>query len=234
VIFEHQTPTDHALIGPVPNALIQPRTTRVAYLDGLDTYVPKIALELKLPGEHNRQNARMAIEAAARAGVARPAAAAALADFPGLPHRLQFVAEAIGVRYYDDSKATTPEAAMLALGSFPAGVVHVILGGYDKGSDLRPLAAFAAHHCRGVYTIGKTGDTIADACTAATAPGEPRVFRCGTLAVAMTTITAHLRHGDVVLLSPACASWDQFDNYEQRGEAFAQAVRDSVAQLPMP
>jgi UDP-N-acetylmuramoylalanine--D-glutamate ligase len=226
VIFEYQSPRDHALIGPAPHALIHPRTTRVAYLDGLDTYAPKFPLELLVPGAHNRQNARTAIEVAARAAVPRPLAAAALADFPGLPHRLQLVAEAGGVRCYDDSKATTPEAALLALGSFPAGVVHVILGGYDKGSDLKPLAIFAARHCRAVYTIGKTGDTLAAACPTDGA----QIVPCGTLDHAVAEAAGRLRPGDVFLLSPACASWDQFDNYEQRGSAFAQAV----LKLPSP
>ena len=229
-IFEHQAPRDHALIGPAPKGLIHPRTTRVAWLDGLDTYTPQPKLELLIPGAHNLLNARMALEAAARAGVARVAGAQALKDFPGLPHRLQFVPGPAGVQCFDDSKATTPEAALLALRSFPPHVVHVILGGYDKGSDLRPLAEFAAGHCRAVYTIGKTGGTIADACAAARTPGSPQaggaeVVRCVTLDRAVAEAKGRLRPGDVLLLSPACASWDQFENYEQRGSAFAQAVR---------
>jgi UDP-N-acetylmuramoylalanine--D-glutamate ligase len=234
-IFAHQGPGDHALIGPVPPGLVHPRTTRLVYLDGLDTYTPQPKLELLIPGAHNLQNARMALEVAVRAGVDRAMGSAALRDFPGLPHRLQFVPGPPGVRCYDDSKATTPEAAMLALQSFPPHVVHVILGGYDKGSDLVPLAQFAARHCRAVYTIGKTGPVIADACAAARPPGPlptggtggaggAEVVRCATLDQAVAAARPRLRPGDVLLLSPACASWDQFENYEQRGDAFAQAA----------
>jgi UDP-N-acetylmuramoylalanine--D-glutamate ligase len=120
----------------------------------------------------------------------------------------------------------------------------VILGGYDKGSDLAPLARFAAQHCRAIYTIGKTGDAIAAAAEAeshdASATHGPsqgisscggsswkehaEVIRCGTLDRAVAETASRVRDGDVVLLSPACASWDQFTNFEARGSAFTAAV----------
>ncbi len=174
---------------------------------------------LAVPGEHNRLNARLAVAACDALGVPRPVAAEALRDFAGLPHRLQLVAARDGVGFCNDSKATTPAAAMLAIDSFPAGCVHAILGGADKRVDLAALAEHAARRCAGIYTLGQTGDAIADA-----AGHGAKVHRCGTLECAVNTAAARARRGEVVLLSPGCASWDQFDHYEQRGERFVELV----------
>jgi UDP-N-acetylmuramoylalanine--D-glutamate ligase len=184
--------------------------------------------ELFVAGNHNRWNAAIASItsslAFADAGFVDGAsnAPAALADFPGLAHRLQFVLEHNGVRYFNDSKCTTPEAAELAIKSFDPGTVHIILGGYDKGSDLAPLASYAAEHCAGVYTIGATGEVIA---TAVEAASTAEVMRCGELYVAVREVVKRARPGHVVLLSPACASWDQFVHYEQRGERFIELAK---------
>ncbi len=185
--------------------------------------------ELCIPGDHNRQNAALAEHTCQHAllciGCIDGASNvdAALADFPGLPHRLQFVWEHNGVRYYNDSKCTTPEAAELAIKSFEPGTAHIILGGYDKGSDLKPLAGFASEHCAGIYTIGTTGETIRTAAEAASAAAE--VVGCGDLDTAVREALKRAAPGQVVLLSPACASWDQFDNYERRGERFIELVK---------
>jgi UDP-N-acetylmuramoylalanine--D-glutamate ligase len=183
---------------------------------------------LKLPGSHNRTNAAMAVAAACAAdpSLSREHAIAAVRTFPGLPHRLQFVKEVKGARWLNDSKCTTPEAALLAVAAFDevgecgAGRVHLIAGGYDKGSDLAPVAKLAGR-VAGLYTIGTTGPTVA-----ALARGVPtdNVFECGALDVAVTSIAARVKPGDVVLLSTACASWDQFENYEKRGELFCKLV----------
>ena len=145
---------------------------------------------------------------------------AALADFAGLPHRLQFVCVHENVRYFNDSKSTTPEAAQLAIISFAPATVHAIVGGYDKQADLSPLARFAAQRCRAIYTVGATGDAIADAADA----GPAQVVRCQTVAHAVAQTACRVRPGDTVLLSPGCASWDQFAHFEQRGEMFVAAV----------
>ncbi|MCX5662629.1 MAG: UDP-N-acetylmuramoyl-L-alanine--D-glutamate ligase [Planctomycetota bacterium] len=249
VILEHQTPHDVAILGPLPRGLFHPRTAQVKWLETWSNLVGKLEIPLLIPGEHNQLNARAAIEAVGPAGVDRHDAAAALADFPGLPHRLQFVCEhggEGGVRYYNDSKATTPEAAELALRAFPPGVVHIILGGYDKGSDLAPLARFASRHCRAIYTLGVTGPAIAAAAAApeldaASVHGpsvdvpscgaagwgpddRAKVVPCKNLDEAIAHAAGSARRGEVVLLSPACASWDQFENFERRGAAFVEAI----------
>ncbi len=200
---------------------------------GLDSDTPRVLrgaqeirwekLRLAVPGRHNRENAAAVLGVAHTLGVPGETALAALATFKALPHRLQRVVETGGVTYYDDSKSTTPEAALTALAAFDAPLL-VILGGYDKGSDLRPLAQTAARRARLVACIGKTGRGIADAVTSAGGRAE----YCGDLAAAVARCGQEARAGDVVLLSPACASWDQFSDYRARGRRFAQLARGEL------
>jgi UDP-N-acetylmuramoylalanine--D-glutamate ligase len=175
---------------------------------------------LRVPGAHNRENARRAAAvAAAVTGRGARECAAHLASFRGLPHRLELVFEGGGVRAYNDSKCTTPQGARLAVEALAeAGPIHLIAGGYDKGIDLAPLAELAPR-VRGLYAIGATAGAIASL-----APAGARVQRCGTLQAAVAACAARLGPGEVLLLSPGCASWDQFENYEARGAAFVEAV----------
>ncbi|MHC4996758.1 MAG: glutamate ligase domain-containing protein, partial [Planctomycetota bacterium] len=120
----------------------------------------------------------------------------ALADFSGLEHRLQFVGEHNGVKYYNDSKCTTPDAAVLALDAFEPGTAHIILGGYDKNADLTPIAMHAARNAAAIYTLGDTGPSIAR--LAAAAPGDAPVHPCQTLENATRAAQArHARTGRV-------------------------------------
>ena len=182
--------------------------------------------ELVLPGEHNRVNARLAALAVeAATGLDEAETLAALADFAGLPHRLQLVVEHSGVRFFNDSKSTTPESAMRAIDAFEPGTVHAILGGYDKGVDLGPLARLAASRCRAVYCIGETGGAIAAAASSREGPdAEAEVLVCGELEAAVEAVVARARPGEAAVLTPGCASWDRFDHFERRGEAFTEAV----------
>lgn len=221
-ILRRQQPGDAAILGPDAAAWpTAPGVRRVVIGVSNET------LPLLTPGAHNQLNAQLALAACGFLGMQRAAAVAALADFAGLPHRLQLVAERQDVRYYNDSKATTPEAAMLAIESFAPGIAHVILGGYDKKADLGAMAQLAARRCRAVYTVGATGAAIA---AAAKSIGAAEVVPCGDVDAAVAATATRVRRGDVVLLSPGCASWDQFDNFEQRGAAFVAAVLKYVGE----
>lgn len=179
--------------------------------------------ELDLPGAHNRLNARLAA-LAVEAAIGAPTrdSLVALADFAGLPHRLQLVVEHGGVRFFNDSKSTTPEAARRAIDCFDPGAVHALLGGYDKGADLVPLARHAARRCAAIYTLGPTGPALAEA--ARTEAGDAEVIPCESVDDAVAQAVRRARPGQAVLLSPGCASWDAFDHFEQRGEAFTEAA----------
>lgn len=182
-------------------------------------------LELEVPGRHNRENAAAALAVAHWLGVSAPAACAALATFAALPHRLQKVAEMAGVTYYDDSKSTTPEAALTALDALE-GPVLLILGGYDKGSDFAALARRAAARTRFCACIGTTGPRLAQLVRDAGGQAQD----CGELVHAVVACRARARPGDTILLSPACASWDQFADYRVRGRQFAQLARGAPSQ----
>ena len=178
------------------------------------------ALRLDVPGRHNRENAAAALTVAHVLGVPDDVALAALATYQALPHRLQKVADRDGIAYYDDSKSTTPESALTALRAFERPLV-VILGGYDKGSDLTPVAQEAARRSRFAACIGTTGPRLAELIRAAGGHAE----LCPDLPAAVMACRRHAQPGDAVLLSPACASWDQFADYRQRGEMFARLAR---------
>jgi UDP-N-acetylmuramoylalanine--D-glutamate ligase len=177
------------------------------------------AAELKLAGEHNIQNAMAAAAAALAMGLDREAVQAGLRSFEGLPHRLEKVAEIDGVAFVNDSKATNVSAATAALRSFEGGV-HAILGGQPKGESFEPLAEPVRERCAAVYLIGEAADGIA----AALAGSGVAIKRGESLEDAVAAAAAAAQPGEAVLLSPACASFDAFRDYEQRGEAFRVAV----------
>ncbi len=180
---------------------------------------------IALGGRHNLANALAASLAAGELGAPLEAMGPALASFRGLPHRHVTVHEAGGVRWVDDSKATNVGATLAALAGYPAGTVHLILGGLAKGQDFAPLAPAVRRAARRVYLIGRDAELIGRA-LAGSAPLE----RCGTLERAVESAREAARPGDTVLLAPACASFDQFENYGARGEAFARlAAGEEVA-----
>ena len=182
--------------------------------------------DLLVPGRHNQLNAQGAYAAAALLGVDRETAQAALREFRGLPHRLELVHESEGgVRFYNDSIATIPEAAVLALESFPPRRVIQIVGGYDKGLPLTPLANALVERAKAALCIGATGKKLVEMIGQSGLTGAADVYDCGDLATAMKLATSIAGRGDVVVLSPGCASYDQFVNFEARGSEFARVAR---------
>jgi UDP-N-acetylmuramoylalanine--D-glutamate ligase len=186
-------------------------------LDGIEFSADDaLPAEPLIRGVHNRENAAAATAAARAAGIADADIAAALQTFPGVPHRLELVGERDGVRYVNDSKATNVAAARRALAAYADEPVHLILGGSLKGEDFAPLAAEVGPNVRSVHVIGEAAAQLAAVL--------PDAFEDDTLARAVAHAAALAQPGDVVLLSPACASFDQFDNFEHRGEVFRSLV----------
>jgi UDP-N-acetylmuramoylalanine--D-glutamate ligase len=183
--------------------------------------------QIKLRGLHNVENVMAAAVMARLAGATLDGIAPAVETFPGVEHRLEFVRNLEGVDYYNDSKATNVDATLKAVDAFPEGL-WIILGGKDKGSDYTPLRAALRERAKGALLIGAKPPyphAAAPLIKKALQDAVP-VVDCGTLAKAVTYARAHAGAGDVVLLAPACASFDQFENYEERGSTFKQLVSE--------
>jgi UDP-N-acetylmuramoylalanine--D-glutamate ligase len=176
--------------------------------------------EIRLRGAHNLENAMAAAAVTLARGVDPGAVRAGLASFAGVAHRLEEVARIGGVLYVDDSKATNVASAVVGIRSFPGGV-HAILGGRGKGEDYAPLAAAVAERCTAAYLIGEEAVRLRPALAAARIPMRD----CGDLERAMAAARAVAAPGEVVLLSPACASYDQYRSFEERGHHFKALVR---------
>jgi UDP-N-acetylmuramoylalanine--D-glutamate ligase len=174
--------------------------------------------ELRLPGGHNVQNAMAAAAVCLARGIDADAVRAGLRSFAGVRHRLEQVALRDGVRWVNDSKATNVASTLVALDAFEAGTIHLILGGQGKGQDFTALRGPVGERCRAVYLIGEDAPQIAAALEGVSAP----VRESSSLEQAVGDARAAARSGDVVLLSPACASFDQFADYEARGERFRE------------
>jgi UDP-N-acetylmuramoylalanine--D-glutamate ligase len=180
----------------------------------------ELPAEPSILGQHNRENAAAATAAARAAGIADDAIAEGLRTFQGVPHRLELVREVEGVRFVNDSKATNPEAAAQALSAYPPGL-RLILGGSLKGTPFEGLARAAGE--RGVaraYLIGEAADELAEALAAE----GVRFTHSMELEAAVRDAFADAENGEVVLLSPACASYDQFESFEERGARFRELV----------
>jgi len=240
-IFENQTERDSAIINaddaaaaglaPArPEIFWFSRTKRVAsgiYLrdghlvirrDGVETVLLRRD-DIGLRGEHNVENVMAGACGAFLAGVAPSAIAAGVRSFAGVEHRIEFVAEIGGVSFYNDSKATNVDATLKALDAFPGGL-HVILGGKDKGGDFRLLREPLQKRAREVLLIGAAAEKITSQII-----GIVPLVQAATLDQAVRRAFQNAKPGDVVLLAPACASFDQFHNYEHRGRTFKQQVR---------
>ena len=180
--------------------------------------------ELIVAGKHNQANAQAAWTIARLLGVDRPAAAEVLKGFRGLPHRIEYVTTRDGVRYYDDSKCTTPDGAIVSMDAFATRSVVIILGGLDRGARFGDLGQALARRAKAVVTAGPTREKIAAAVEAARTGEVPAIVQAADWDDAFAQARTLAASGDVVLLSPACASYDKFPNYEQRGLRFVQAA----------
>jgi UDP-N-acetylmuramoylalanine--D-glutamate ligase len=180
---------------------------------------------LLTPGRHNQLNAHGAFAAASIMGITWDQAQAALRDFPGLPHRLQLVHEAGGVQYFDDSIATIPEAAIAALDSFPPKKVIQIVGGYDNHAPLTALITALVERAKAILCIGQRGPEISRLAEEGTSLHAAATYNCGDLPTAVKVAKSIAVPGDIVLLSTGCKSYDQFVNFEQRGDCFVIEVK---------
>jgi UDP-N-acetylmuramoylalanine--D-glutamate ligase len=194
------------------------RGERIYFRDGSKEQEVLAAAEIPLKGAHNLENVLASVCVGALAGCSPEAIRQAVREFKAVEHRLEFVATIAGVNYYNDSKATNVDATIKALESFP-GNIHLILGGKDKGSDYTVLNDLLRARVRRVYTIGAAAQKI-ESQVAGT-----EVVRAETLENAVRRAHSTAQSGDVVLLAPACASFDQFQNYEHRGRVFKEVVR---------
>jgi UDP-N-acetylmuramoylalanine--D-glutamate ligase len=241
-IFENQTSDDHAILNADDRTCVgmaksvksrvwwfspKHEVERGAFVregqmvwrgDGRDVVIGPTS-ELQLKGAHNLENVLVAAAAGMLAGCEPEDIRRALAEFKAVEHRLEYVMTVGGVQFYNDSKATNVDATIKALESFPRGI-HIILGGKDKGSDYTVLKPLLKERAAQVYTIGAAAEKI-ESQIAGAAP----VVRTVTLEAAVKRAAENARAGDVVLLAPACASFDQFESYEHRGRVFKEVVR---------
>jgi UDP-N-acetylmuramoylalanine--D-glutamate ligase len=199
------------------------RDGNIVFRDASQKREIMLASEIPLKGAHNLENVLAAVCAGALMGCVPEKIRQAVRDFKAVEHRLEFVATIRGVDYYNDSKATNVDATIKALESFPANI-HLILGGKDKGSDYTLLNDLLRQRVKRVYTIGAAAEKI-ESQIVSSKSGGPELVHAETLENALRKANTAAQPGDVVLLAPACASFDQFRNYEQRGQVFKDVVR---------
>jgi UDP-N-acetylmuramoylalanine--D-glutamate ligase len=195
------------------------RNGQIVFRDGGQDREIMPVSDIKLKGAHNLENVLAAVCVGMLTQTEPSRIRRAVQEFKAVEHRLEYVATVRGVEYYNDSKATNVDATIKALESFPANI-HLILGGKDKGSDYTVLKPLLKERARRVYTIGAAAEKIESHLA-----GIVEVVRAGTLDTAVKRAAGSAQSGDVVLLAPACASFDQFENYEHRGRVFKQAVQ---------
>ncbi len=183
-----------------------------------ETILPLVAIPLK--GAHNVENVLAAVCAARLAGAKPESIRKTIEDFRAVEHRLEYVATIHGVEFYNDSKATNVDATIKAVTAFPGGI-HLILGGKDKNSDYTELTPYIRERVKAVYTIGSAAQKIE-----AQLRGVVPVHSSGTLAKAVQDAAGAAQPGEIVLLAPACSSFDQFENYEHRGRVFKELVHE--------
>ena len=220
--IEFATPQDFAVLNgrdEVVRELAKRTKAQVVWFDQHQPIPP-----MPLPGRHNMENAVAAAAVGRIAGLSDETINAAIRAFKGVEHRLEFVGEWAGVRWFNDSKATNPDAGRVALNSFPGAPVVLIAGGYGSGFELREWVAAVLANTEAVVLIGASADLLQNALRA-----HPKVVRAASLEEAVVTASGLSRRGGVVLLSPAYKSFDMFKDYEDRGNQFKALVRKRFA-----
>ncbi|HYK59519.1 MAG TPA: UDP-N-acetylmuramoyl-L-alanine--D-glutamate ligase [Bryobacteraceae bacterium] len=218
-LFENQTAEDFAVLNaddPMTRDLAKSLKARVVWFRSREPFTEEVPLR----GRHNLENATAAALIARQAGAKDDPIREAIKTFPGVEHRLEFVRELDGVAWYNDSKATNVDAAIKAIEAFP-GRLWVILGGRDKNSDYTPLGALLKDKAHAALLIGEAAGKIKQHLD-----GNLPAIPCVTLDKAVSEARARARAEDTVLLAPACASFDQFDNFEHRGREFKRLVME--------
>lgn len=226
VLLEFQKPGDFAILNQNDAASkdLAAKTAATIKWFGPGT-CPDFAL--RIPGIHNQINAKGAFAAASCLGITWDEAQAALSDFQALPHRLELVHEDRGVKFYNDSIATIPQAAIAALESFPPGRVIQIVGGHLKDLSIKEMCQALASRAKVAICIGEKGPEIAAEIRRSPVQPAPLVHECPDLARAVPLARSLAKEGDIILLSTGCKSYDQFINFEERGQSFARLARQS-------
>ena len=201
------------------------RDGKIFFLDGKSQREVMLVSEIPLKGAHNVENVLAGVCAGALMGCEPAKIRQAIQNFKAVEHRLEYVATIKGVEYFDDSKATNVDATIKALESFPKNI-HLILGGKDKGSDYTVLNDLLRERVKRVYTIGAAAEKIESHIK-----GAAEVVRAETLENAIRRASAVAEPGDIVLLAPACASFDQFQSYNHRGRVFKEVVQALLGEL---
>ena len=225
-VFANQTGDDYVVYNLDDPAVAKMAQNAQAKLIGFTKSHPGIitlALEaIKIPGKHNLENALAAANAAYLCGIKADVVAEVLRTFPGVEHRIEFAALVNGVEYYNDSKATNPDSTLVALETFRGKGIILILGGRDKGVSLDALAAKVKELVKDVVLIGEAADRFE---TAFKAEGYDSIQRSDSMQSAVKLSASLAKPGEIVLLSPACASFDMFHDYEERGRVFKSCVK---------
>jgi len=199
------------------------RDGQIMFRDGRGQFEVMLVSEIPLKGAHNVENVLAGVCGGMLMGCKAELIRKAVREFKAVEHRLEYVATVKGVEYYDDSKATNVDATIKALESFPANI-HLILGGKDKGSDYTVLNDLLRHRVKRVYTIGAAAEKIESHIK-----GAAEIVHAETLDNAVRRAAATAKAGDIVLLAPACASFDQFQSYNHRGRVFKEVVHSLEA-----
>ena len=230
-IFLNQAGDDYLVYNqddPLVVEMVKPAKARLVPFSkanaGIITLPPGL---IKIPGRHNLENALAAAQAAYLCGVNKETVSEVLRTFPGVEHRIEYVTAVSGVEFYNDSKATNPDSTLVAIETFRDRGMVLILGGRDKGVGLAALAQKVKEHVKAVVLVGEAAPLLE---TALKAVGYEAIYKAGfSLPDAVRNAFSLTENGDVVLFSPACASFDMFNNYEERGRAFKEICQNLKA-----